>query len=113
MDENKNYIIQIVDLEEGKTQYISYISEKSFEITSNINEAIYKLYQKTEGSTIETEDLNLFHTCTKEMKSMESLIRLYNRFAMYSIDKIYIVTVEIYDEEEEIKKREAQERLSF
>ena len=39
MDENKNYIIQIVDLEEGKTQYISYISEKSFEITSNINEA--------------------------------------------------------------------------
>ena len=39
MDENKNYIIQIVDLEEGKTQYVSYISEKNFEITSNINEA--------------------------------------------------------------------------
>lgn len=39
MDENKDYIIQIIDLEEGKTQYISYISENSFEITNNINEA--------------------------------------------------------------------------
>ena len=39
MNENKDYIIQIIDLEEGKTQYISYISEKNFEITLYINEA--------------------------------------------------------------------------
>ena len=46
MDENKDYIIQIVDLEEGRTQYISYISENNFEITLNINEAKRMTYNK-------------------------------------------------------------------
>jgi len=40
MNENKDYIIQLVDLEEGKVPYISYIAkEKNFETTLNINEA--------------------------------------------------------------------------
>lgn len=78
---------------------------------SNINEAIYKLYKETEGSTIEIDDVDLFYTCAKEMKSVEGIIRLYNKFATYTIDKIYIVTAEIYNEDEEVRKREAQERF--
>jgi len=77
---------------------------------SNINEAIYKLYKETEGPMI-IEDLDLFYTCAKEMKSVEGLIKLYNKFATNTIDKIYIVTAEIYNEDEEERKREALERF--
>ena len=39
MNENKDYIIQLVDLEEGTVPYISYISQERFETSLNINEA--------------------------------------------------------------------------
>lgn len=78
---------------------------------SNINEAIYKLYQETEGPRVEIDDIDLFYTCAKEMKSIEGIIKLYNKFATYTIDKIYIVTAEIYNEDEEERKREARERF--
>ena len=71
---------------------------------SNINDAIYKLYKETEGSMIEIDDVDLFYTCAKEMKSIEGIIKLYNRFATDTIDKIYIVTAEIYNEDEEERK---------
>jgi len=78
---------------------------------SNINEAIYKLYQETEGPRIEIDDIDLFYTCAKEMKSIQGAIKLYNRFTEYTIDKIYIISAEIYNEDEEERKREAQERF--
>ena len=78
---------------------------------SNINEAIYKLYNETEGPTIEIDDIDLFYTCAKEMKSIEGIIKLYNKFATYTIDKIYIISAEIYNEDEEERKREALERF--